>query len=139
MENLTSMFLTLIFTSLSVLHFYWAFSGKQVSSAVLPSKDGQKVLKPSLFGTLVVAVGLLVFAMIAAQFHSEFAIEQIDSIHTVAAWLIALIFLFRVIGDFKYVGAFRKIKNTAFAKNDRLYFTPLCFLLSAGMFFLLNQ
>lgn len=139
MTNILSILLTVIFTALSLLHFFWAFSKKQISSAVLPSKDGKKVLNPSLISTLMVAVGLLLFATTAALFHSNIVIEKLQDAQTAFAWLAVFIFLGRAIGDFQYIGAFRKITNTPFAKNDLHYFTPLCFLLSAGMFILLNQ
>jgi hypothetical protein len=32
----------------------------------------------------------------------------------------------RAIGDFNYVGFFKKIKHTKFGKNDTKYFSPLC-------------
>ena len=39
------------------------------------------------------------------------------------------IFLLRAVGDFRYVGFFKKVKNTAFARNDTRYYSPLCLLL----------
>jgi hypothetical protein len=41
-------------------------------------------------------------------------------------WTIAVIFTLRAIGDFNYVGFFKKIKHTKFGKNDTKYFSPLC-------------
>ncbi|RZK64111.1 MAG: DUF3995 domain-containing protein, partial [Pedobacter sp.] len=42
-------------------------------------------------------------------------------------WLIAGIFLLRSIGDFNYVGFFKKVKHTPFGKNDTMYYSPLSF------------
>jgi hypothetical protein len=47
---------------------------------------------------------------------------------------IAIIFLIRAIGDFRYVGFLKKIKNTKFAKKDTKYYSPLCSLISVLAF-----
>jgi hypothetical protein len=44
--------------------------------------------------------------------------------------LIAFIFLARAVGDFNYVGFFKRVKRTAFAKNDSRYFAPLCLFIA---------
>ena len=44
-------------------------------------------------------------------------------------FLIAVFFL-RALGDFKYIGFFKKIRNTSFAKSDTWFFSPLCLLIS---------
>lgn len=41
-------------------------------------------------------------------------------------WLAAGLFALRVVGDFRYVGLFRSIRKTAFARMDRIFYTPLC-------------
>ncbi|WP_281635816.1 DUF3995 domain-containing protein [Flavobacterium marginilacus] len=35
----------------------------------------------------------------------------------------------RAIGDFNYVGFFKKIKLAKFGKNDTKYFSPLCLII----------
>ena len=56
---------TIIFIALSVLHFYWAMGGKRFSEGVLPVKnDGTPSFVPSIFATIVVAFGLLGFAVL---------------------------------------------------------------------------
>jgi hypothetical protein len=52
-------------------------------------------------------------------------------------WIIPSIFILRAIGDFKYVGFFKKIKDTEFAKADSKWFIPLC--LTIGIFGILIQ
>ena len=48
--------------------------------------------------------------------------------------IIAGVFLVRAIGDFRYVGFFKKIKGTIFANLDTKFYTPLCILLSFNAF-----
>jgi hypothetical protein len=42
----------------------------------------------------------------------------------------AAVFFARTVGDFKYVGLFKKIKGTHFSKYDTWFYSPLCLFLS---------
>jgi hypothetical protein len=44
-------------------------------------------------------------------------------------WILMTLFILRAIGDFKYMGFFKKIKNTKFGQNDTKYFAPLCLII----------
>jgi len=44
-------------------------------------------------------------------------------------WFIPIIFILRAVGDFNYVGIFKKIKNTEFARADSKIFIPLCLII----------
>ncbi len=52
-------------------------------------------------------------------------------------WIIAGIFILRAIGEFNYVGFFKKIKQTKFGQNDTKYYSPLC--LTIGILTLLME
>jgi len=52
-----------------------------------------------------------------------FEVEISRLITEYIGWIISSIFIIRAIGDFKYVGFFKKIKNTKFAEFDTKYFT----------------
>ena len=49
---------------------------------------------------------------------------------------IGIIMLIRAVGDFKYVGFFKKIKGTIFAQNDTHFYSPLCLLISINALYL---
>jgi len=51
---------------------------------------------------------------------------------SICGWAIPAIFLLRALGDFRYVGFFKKVKTTPFAKADTKFFSPLCLML--GLF-----
>lgn len=124
--------LAFIFLLLSAIHFYWAFGGKWGIDSALPSNgDGAKVLKPKTFATIIVAVGLLFFAMFYLVKVDFLSINLPNWLFLSAGWVLPSIFLIRVIGDFKYVGLFKKIRTTKFAKSDTEYFIPLCSFLAA--------
>ena len=49
-----------------------------------------------------------------------------DWIIKYGGWIIPIIFILRAIGEFKYVGFFKRIKQTEFGKLDTKFFSPLC-------------
>ena len=44
----------------------------------------------------------------------------------------ALVFLVRSVGDFRYVGFFKHVVGTPFARLDTLLYSPLCLALAIG-------
>jgi hypothetical protein len=128
---------TLIFGSLSVLHIYWAVGGKQNLAEALPQHtSGKSVFIPSAGITWVVALGLLGFALITLS-----AMPNLQGFLPIKLvfWLnviIGSIFLVRAIGDFKYVGFSKKIKNTTFARQDTRWYSPLCAGLAGSSFWI---
>jgi hypothetical protein len=54
----------------------------------------------------------------------------------VLSWLcdaLALGLLARAIGEFKYVGFFKRVRDSKFARLDTLLYSPLCLLLAVGV------
>ncbi|MEL7534676.1 MAG: DUF3995 domain-containing protein [Bacteroidota bacterium] len=131
MNTLISLLLASIFVAISALHFYWLLGGRWAMNAVVPTKadSGQLTFRPPPIATLIVALGLLLMAWLSL------AIGGLLAFPLSSAWLrggmigIAAIFALRAIGDFKYAGLSKKIKNTLFGRNDTRYYTPLCILI----------
>ena len=120
-----------VLTSLSGLHFYWGLGGKWGISVSVPSnKRNERVLNPGPLACSVVGLALLAI--------SVFILAEVRII-TIPLWgwlddfglcVIAAIFLLRAIGEFNYVGFFKRIKHTNFADADTRYFSPLCIVIS---------
>lgn len=115
-----------VFLAISILHFYWVFGGKKGLNKALPTDEkGKRIFSPGKIETSVVALGLLVFAFYYSLkiplLETEFPKFIIDS----GGWIISSIFILRAIGDFKYVGFFKRIKNTEFGEFDSKYFSTL--------------
>ncbi len=131
---------TVIFLAISGLHFYWALGalfGKKISSssAALPEIEGKPLFIPSTFSTFIVAIGLLLFAKISSFGLIDFlSFKYFSPIIPYGNLAISVIFLVRAIGDFRYVGFFKKIKGTKFAENDTKYYSPLCGIISVFAF-----
>ena len=126
--TLLSVLLFIVFSILSGFHFYWLFGGTYGVSKVIPTKKGVVLNKQAIppVATLVVALGLLSFGMIYAL-KTEWILVSIPAwMERGASWFIPSIFLLRAVGDFNYVGFFKKVKETEFAKADSKLFSPLC-------------
>lgn len=121
---------TVIFIMLSFIHVYWAMDGNLGKEGVIPTlNDGNAVFEPGVVGTFAVAALLGIFAFITVGdmgIYEAFVPHNVIKYATVA---IGILFLLRAMGDFKYVGFFKSIKGTLFAKNDNRYFSPLCLYL----------
>ncbi|WP_396600981.1 DUF3995 domain-containing protein [Algibacter sp. R77976] len=138
MTTILSIFLLTIFTGLGLIHFYWLFGGKWGLEKVIPTKENQtsRLLIPK-FATLIVALVLLLFALIYLVKSGLINVQIPNLVTKYGYWIIPSIFILRAIGDFKYVGFFKKLKNTEFAKTDSKWFAPLC--LTIGIFGILIQ
>lgn len=131
----SSLFLTFLF--LSGIHFYWAFGGKWGASAVIPTKDDtQAVMNPGIVATLIVALGLLAFGLLPLILTEIIHFPIPLWLSNSGLWIIAGIFTLRAIGEFNYVGFFKKHKHTKFGKNDSKIYSPLCLLLGVLAFVL---
>ena len=120
-----------ILLSLSLLHFYWAFGGQWGFTAALPTnKEGKRLLNPKWQHSLIVGAGLLVFAVYLLVYTDYISLHLPDWMLDSGIWIITVIFLMRAIGDFKYIGFFKKVKGTDFAIGDSKYFSLLCLWLA---------
>lgn len=122
-----------MFALLSALHVYWAVGGRSGAEAVLPERDGTPLFRPGLTSTLVVA-GLLASASLLVLAHSGRGPGVFLPPWMVALGVpvIAVVMLARSIGDFRYIGFFKKVRDTRFARLDTRYFSPIALLLGAA-------
>jgi len=130
MVTVIAIILFLIFLLLSAIHIYWGLGGRWGSGAVIPTKDDHvKVIMPGFVPTLIVAFGLLFFGFFILIQAGMLSVPLPLWLNSYGLWFIVGIFILRAIGDFNYVGFFKKIKQTKFGKNDSIYYSPLCLLI----------
>lgn len=133
-----SIILFIIFIALGGIHFYWIFGGKWGLKNALPTNEnGKGVLKPSMFATAIVGTGLAVFGTFYLFTSGLINVQMPSWVLTYGGWIVPAIFILRAIGDFKYVGFFKRIKQTDFGKMDSKLFSPLC--LAIGIIGILTQ
>lgn len=138
MIMIVSILLSIIFTTLGIIHFNWVFGGTFGFSKSLPTKEnGERVLNPKKMDSAVVGTGLLSFGFFYLIKSGIISYVLPEWIMNYGSWIIPIIFLLRAIGEFKYVGFFKSVKNTEFGKIDTKLFSPLC--LAIGILGILIQ
>ena len=124
--------LTFIFFFLSGLHIYWGLGGRRGLAAAVPRKaNGAKRINPSAFDCFVVAFLLLgggIFVLVRSHLLS---IRLPSWLLHSGSWILLVIFTARAIGECRYVGFFKKVKSSQFARLDTKYYSPLCVLIAA--------
>jgi hypothetical protein len=121
----------LIFLGLAGIHFHWVLGGKFGSDAAIPTNDeGKRVLHPSKKDSAVVGVGLLMFSLYFLVKDGLINFYLPAWVNNYGGFVISAIFFLRAIGDFNYVGFFKKPRTTAFSKLDGQFFSPLCLVLA---------
>lgn len=122
------------------VHMYWAFGGRKGSSVAIPSVSGSGALtfKPGAIATFTVALLVFSAALLLSIQGQLLPTTLSGSWVTWGCWLCTFVFGLRTIGDFKYVGLFKRVKRTRFAKYDTLLFTPLCLWLCFTFYFALR-
>ncbi len=123
-----SVILSLVFLLLGIIHLNWALGNSWGLDKALPTNEkGETIFKPGTGMTLMVALGLMICA--AFYFINPEPGNQKNWIFEWGRLIIPALFTLRAIGDFRYVGLFKKIKNTTFAKMDTKLYTPLCIII----------
>jgi len=89
------------------------------------------IFKPSALACGSVASVFFGFIFLIHWGHVLFLSQKL---YAVLLTLIAVVFLIRAMGDFKYVGFFKKVRNTRFAKLDMNFYSPLCVAVSVTIF-----
>jgi hypothetical protein len=95
-------------------------------NAIPTNIEGEKLFKTKKIEAAFVATGLLVFATYYFLISNLISINFPNWISIYIGWAISIIFIIRSVGEFKYVGFFKKIKTTNFGRLDSKLFSPLC-------------
>lgn len=131
MTSILALVLFIIFLILSLIHFNWAIGGALGFDNALPTNEkGERVLNPKKIDSAVVGLGLLLMGVFYLSKSDVLTLDLPSWAANSAGWVISTIFLLRAIGDFKYVGFTKRVKNTNFGKNDSKYYAPLCLIIS---------
>ncbi len=132
-----SLFLSCVFFLISSIHFYWSLGGKFGFYAALPSNEkGEIILHPKKIDCIIVGVVFLLFCLFYLKKSTLLSIYTPPWVLNYGGWIIPSIFILRAIGDFKYLGFFKRIRTTKFGKADTYYFAPLCLIIAISGFLL---
>ena len=136
MIRVLGILLAAIFAILSFFHLYWAAGGRFGVGAAIPTATaaGERLFNPSPFGTVLVAAALFSAVLVVLGRLKIWGTFIPSWIFYSGTWVIALLFLLRTIGDFHYVGFFKSVSDTSFARWDTILFSPLCLLIAVVAF-----
>lgn len=127
METALAAINAFIFFLLAALHLYWVLGrGGGMDTTIPTDGNGRKLFRPGKGITLVVAFGLFVFGLCNMAFAGWLRIGFSQVYICYGILLIAIIFLLRAIGDFRYIGLTKRHKQSPFARWDTRLYTPLC-------------
>jgi hypothetical protein len=133
MINALAMILCSAFFVLGAWHFYMAFAGHAGESSAVPSRDGKPTFVPSTGSTIAVGLVLLLFSVLVAGTAGLLSLGVPHRPLTGLSYVLALGLLARAVGDLNYVGFFKRVRGTPFARMDTLVYSPLCLALAAGV------
>lgn len=81
-------------------------------------------------------MGLSLFGLCNLAFAGRIHVNLDPLYFRYSILLVAVIFLLRAIGDFRYIGLIKRRKQSLFALWDIRLYTPLCLILAATHFLL---
>jgi Protein of unknown function (DUF3995) len=119
-----------ILLALATLHAYWASGGNFGKGAAIPERNGRPIFRPSAAITYLVAGCLALSALVIAMRAGLVPSAAFGSIPQLATWALVAVFAMRAVGDFRYVGFFKRVRGTDFSRLDTAFYSPLCCLLA---------
>ena len=118
-----------LFTVIALIHYTWAATGR-VPPAVIPTRrDGSPLFEPKRIESAVVATVLLVAALLLLQRGGVGPILVPKLLRVLGSGLVSVVMLMRGLGDFAYVGLFKRERYSLFGRMDTRYYTPLVLVL----------
>jgi hypothetical protein len=127
-----SICLALMLGALAGLHVVWALGGSWGRAVAVPERDGAPLFRPSRTVTLLVVVGLITAAACAVVSGTVVAAPATRLATQAGCWVLAVVFGVRAIGEGRYVGFTKRVRATAFARNDTWLYSPLCTVMAVG-------
>jgi hypothetical protein len=122
-----------VFVVLAIWHFRMAAAPSSGRTGAIPSVDGRPLFTPSPAATVAVGVVLLGFAALIAAAAGLVSVGLSARVLSWICYALALGLLARAIGDRKYLGFFKRVRGSRFARLDTLAYSPLCLLLAIGV------
>lgn len=122
MESVASLTLAALLAIIGAIHFYWAAGGSRGLGLAIPTVPGpsrRPVFTPGRGGTAAAGILFVMAAAISAGL-------LLPSRQSTLLRAMAAVFALRAVGEFRYVGFFKRVRSTPFATWDTRLFSPLC-------------
>lgn len=124
---LLAVFLATVFLFLAALHVYWGFGGKWGGALTVPQDPaGRPLFTPGRAACFAVAIAIGGFAHLCLAAVALAPLPPLPFSRRLLIVGLSALFAARTVGDFRYFGFFRRVRDTGFARLDRICYTPLC-------------
>ena len=118
--------LAVILALLAALHLYWGGGGGWGRDAAIPrGRGGAPLFQPGAIACVVVALLLLAAGVLAQPWMPLDPWKRTQALRATA-----VLFALRAVGEFRYVGFFKREFGSPFAYWDTRFFSPLCLLIA---------
>ena len=124
---------SVVFLLLALWHVWMALHPAAGLGTAVPSAGGKPLFAPSRTATFAVAVALAACAILVSATGRLIEIGLAQSVLVALSYALALGLLLRAAGDFRYVGFFKRVRGTRFARMDTLVYSPACALLALAV------
>jgi len=118
--------------AIAVLHGYWGLVGLGARSAAIPEVEGRPVFVPTRSACFAVAFALLAAAFVLLVRGGYVALPGAPWLGAAGSASVGVVLVARAVGDFRYVGFFKRVRGSRFAVLDSRLFSPLCLALGAS-------
>lgn len=119
-----------------LFHVYWALGGRFLTDAVIPTRHTpqglERIFNPSPLAALIVAAYLAAIMGLAYAVSQGTMVVLSPVVLRILLGIAGTIFLLRAVGDFRYMGFFRRVHGTPFAWWDTRLFSPFILLVGAA-------
>lgn len=125
-----------VFSALALLHIYWALGGRWAFEGALPTEGDRPFFVPGPGASAAVAIALLMAAVVCGLQAGVLTSGLPAWLLRLGVWGVSFVFAARAVGEFRYVGFFKRVQGTVFAHRDSRFYSSLCLaisLLAAGL------
>ncbi len=118
---------------MAVIHMYWALGGSIGAEALVPQTTKGPLFRLTAPTTLMISLTFILAAdLMLARIGVATARIPSWGLHLACAAL-AVLFLMRAIGDFRYVGFFKRVRHSRFARFDTRLYSPVSLFLAVAI------
>ena len=134
MRLLIAWTVAVVLALLAALHLHWAAGGRSGWIAAIPEREGKPLFTPGPLACAAVALLLSLAGLLALG-----AVEALDlgplpqPLVRAGAGLSGAVLVLRAVGDFRWIGFFKRRATTRFARLDTRVYSPLSLALGAGL------
>jgi len=122
-----------VLVALATIQMYWALGGQIGIAIAQPAPVKGTTIRPSPTASILVAICLVVAADLLLVRVGVFTTKISPFGVRIACAVLAGGFLIRAIGDFHYVGFFKRVRKSRFARIDTALYSPMSLFLAAAI------